>query len=65
MSKTWLIIKHEYLTNIKRRAFLFGAFGVPIISIVLMAVVFDLQLKNLEAVERSLIGFFVFCVLDG
>lgn len=32
-------------------------------SFVLMALVFDLQLKNLEAVERSLIGFFVFCLL--
>jgi len=46
MSKTWLIVKHEYLTNIKRRAFLFGAFGVPIISIVLMAVVFGLVVNN-------------------
>jgi 4-hydroxybenzoate polyprenyltransferase len=31
---------------------------------ILMAVVFDLQLKNLEAVERSLIGFVVFCLLS-
>ena len=46
MSKTWLIIKHEYLTNIKRRAFLFGAFGVPAISILLMAVVFGLAINN-------------------
>ena len=30
---------------------------------VLMALVFDLQLKNLAAVERSLIGFLVFCLL--
>ena len=52
MSKTWLIIKHEYLTNIKRRSFLFGAFGVPIISIVLMAVVFGLVINNETDVSR-------------
>ncbi|MBI1259582.1 MAG: hypothetical protein GC204_19105 [Chloroflexi bacterium] len=46
MSKTWLIVKHEYLTNIKRRAFLFGAFGVPAISILLMALVFGLVINN-------------------
>jgi ABC-2 type transport system permease protein len=42
VSKTWLIAKHEYLTNVKRRSFLFGAFGIPIITIVLMTVVFGL-----------------------
>ena len=42
MSKTWLIAKHEYLTNIKRRSFLFGAFGIPIITILLMTMVFGL-----------------------
>ncbi|MEO8394415.1 MAG: ABC transporter permease, partial [Chloroflexota bacterium] len=52
MSKTWLIVKHEYLTNIKRRSFLFGAFGVPIISIVLMAVVFGLVINNETDVTR-------------
>ena len=52
MSKTWLIVKHEYLTNIKRRSFLFGAFGVPIISIVLMTVVFGVILNNESDVSR-------------
>ncbi|MEP7294018.1 MAG: ABC transporter permease [Chloroflexota bacterium] len=52
MSKTWLIIKHEYLTNIKRRSFLFGAFGAPIISLVLMTVVFGLIINNEADVER-------------
>ena len=52
MAKTWLIIKHEYLTNIKRRSFLFGAFGVPIISILLMTVVFGLVINNETDVSR-------------
>jgi len=52
MSKTWLIIKHEYLTNIKRRSFLFGAFGVPIISILLMTVVFGLVINNESDMSR-------------
>ena len=31
---------------------------------VLMALVFDLKLKNLDAVERSVVGFLVFCLLS-
>ncbi len=46
MNKMWLVAKHEYMTNIKRRSFLFVAFGVPIITIVLMAVVFALIINN-------------------
>ncbi len=46
MAKTWLIIRHEYLTNIRRRSFLFGAFGVPIITILLMTLVFGLVINN-------------------
>ncbi len=46
MNKMWLVAKHEYMTNIKRRSFLFVAFGVPVITIVLMAVVFTLVINN-------------------
>ncbi len=46
MAKTWLIIKHEYLTNVRRRSFLFAAFGVPIITILLMTLVFGLTINN-------------------
>ena len=52
MSKIWLIIKHEYLTNIKRRSFLFGAFGAPIVSLGLMVLVFGLIINNESDVER-------------
>lgn len=52
MSKTWMIIKHEYLTNVKRRSFLFGAFVVPLISIVLIGVVFGLVINDETDVSR-------------
>jgi ABC-2 type transport system permease protein len=52
VSKTWLIAKHEYLTNVKRRSFLFGAFGIPIITIVLMTVVFGLIFSDESDVNR-------------
>ncbi len=46
MNRMWLVAKHEYMTNIKRRSFLFVAFGVPIFTIVMMAVVFGLIINN-------------------
>ncbi|MFN8449432.1 MAG: ABC transporter permease [Anaerolineae bacterium] len=52
MSRTWLIIKHEYLTNVRRRSFLIGAFVVPLISIVLIGVVFGLVINNETDVTR-------------
>lgn len=52
MSKTWLVIKHEYLTNIKRRSFLFAAFGVPLFTIGIMALVFTLVINNETDVTR-------------
>jgi ABC-2 type transport system permease protein len=52
VSKTWLIAKHEYLTNVKRRSFLFGAFGIPIITIVLMTVVFGLIFNDEADIDR-------------
>jgi ABC-2 type transport system permease protein len=52
VSKTWLIIKHEYLTNVKRRSFLFAAFGAPLISLVLLTVVFGLIFSSEADVER-------------
>ncbi len=46
MARIWLIAKHEYLTNLKRRSFLFGAFGIPIITILLMTLVFGVIINN-------------------
>lgn len=52
MSKIWLIIKHEYLTNIKRRSFLFGAFVAPLVSLGMIVLVFGLIINNDSDVER-------------
>ena len=46
MNKAWLIAKHEYLHNIRRGGFLFAAFGVPLITIVMMVIVFSLTIDN-------------------
>jgi ABC-2 type transport system permease protein len=42
LHKIWLIAKREYLYNFRRRSFLFTAFGVPLITIGAMALVFGL-----------------------
>lgn len=46
MAKLWLVAKREYLHNIRRRGFLFAAFGVPLFTIAAMAVVFMLAVEN-------------------
>lgn len=40
MSKWWTIAKHEYLTNIKRKEFLFVTFGIPLFIFVIMGISF-------------------------
>jgi ABC-2 type transport system permease protein len=37
MAKFWLVARHEYLVAVRRRAFLFGTFGLPVAIAVLMA----------------------------
>ena len=32
MNRTWLVLKHEFITVITRRSFLFAIFGIPIIG---------------------------------
>lgn len=39
MNKTWLVAKHEFLSNIKRRSFLLAVFGIPALTLVLLVVV--------------------------
>ncbi len=41
MDKMWLVARREYLYNLRRRSFLFGAFGVPIFVILVMLVAFS------------------------
>lgn len=46
MHKTLLVAKHEFLVNVKRRAFLFAAFGVPLLLIAIMVVITSVAIDN-------------------
>ena len=52
MSKAWLVAKHEYLSNIKRKGFLFGAFGVPLIIVAIMVIVAAIAVESETNTER-------------
>lgn len=52
MFKAWLVAKHEYLTNIKRKGFLFGAFGVPLIVVAIMVIVAAIAVDAETNTER-------------
>ncbi len=51
MNKTWLVARREYTYNLRRPAFLFGAFGVPVITLVIMFIVFALIANNETDIE--------------
>ncbi len=63
VAKLWLIIKHEYLTNIRRRSFLFGAFGAPLISLGLIVLVFGVILQ--DETDASRLGDIDYVDLSG
>jgi ABC-2 type transport system permease protein len=42
----WLVARREYLYNLRRRSFLFGAFVVPVMVIVIMLIAFSLALES-------------------
>lgn len=46
LQKIWLIAKREYTFNFRRRSFLFAAFGVPLITIGIMALVIAIVQQN-------------------
>ncbi len=52
MKKIIQIAKHEYLSNLKRKSFLFAAFGVPFIVIALMVIIFALQAATETTLEE-------------
>jgi ABC-2 type transport system permease protein len=52
MHKAWLVAKHEYLTNIKRKGFLFGAFGVPLLVVAIMVIVAAIAVDSETNTER-------------
>jgi ABC-2 type transport system permease protein len=46
MRKVWIVAQREYLYNLRRRAFLFAAFGVPLFTIGLMIVIFAIAFDS-------------------
>lgn len=52
MQKAWLVAKHEYLHNVKKRSFLFGAFGVPILIVALVVIVGAIAVDSETNVEQ-------------
>ncbi len=48
MLNIWLVAQHEFLTNIRKRSFLFAVFGVPILMAVIFAVVVFVQIAAEE-----------------
>jgi ABC-2 type transport system permease protein len=57
MNKTWLILKHEVLTVLSRRSFIFVLFGIPIIGALIFSVGGQLSRGNpAQGLLSSLIG---------
>ena len=48
MNKAWMVARYEFGANVRRPGFLFAAFGVPVLIIVLMAVIiaFSVQMES-------------------
>lgn len=58
--KIWLIARREYLTNFRRRSYLFTAFGVPLLTIIILAVVFGL----IQSAVEDISGFKAIGIVD-
>ena len=53
MKKMLLVARHEFLTNLKSRTFLFVAFGMPIFIMVIMAVVTLVTADNIASISDT------------
>ncbi|GAB4410254.1 MAG: ABC transporter permease [Anaerolineae bacterium] len=49
--KVWLVTRREYVYNFRRPSFLFTAFGVPLITLLAMAVVFLITARSEENLD--------------
>lgn len=58
MNKIWLVIKREYLYNVRRPAFLFAAFGTPlfIIGIFVLSIVISTQTQR-DVADLTQVGY--------
>ncbi|MDX1995084.1 MAG: ABC transporter permease [bacterium] len=52
MNKLWLIIRREYLTNVRKPSFLFTAFGTPLILISIVVLVIIISLSSETNIEE-------------
>ncbi len=57
MSKAWLVARREFLTNLRRPAFLISAFGAPLLSVGLMLLVFNLMASGTGGDSLGAVGF--------
>lgn len=57
MNKTWLIIQREYLTNVRKPAFLAAAFGMPVFIIGIMLFAAAMSLNSADMGDISQIGY--------
>jgi ABC-2 type transport system permease protein len=60
LRKVFLIAKREFLFNFRRRSFLFTAFGIPLITIGAMVIIFSLFAQQLESIS----GFKAIGIVD-
>ncbi len=57
MAKWWLVAKREFMYNLRRRSFLFAAFGAPLLTILIMIVAFAVFDASLGGEFTEAIGY--------
>jgi ABC-2 type transport system permease protein len=57
MGKWWLVAKREFLSNVRRRSFLFAAFGAPLLTVGIMLLVFTLIASSFTSDITEQIGY--------
>lgn len=58
MHKMWLVAQREFIMNITRRSFLFAAFGVPLLLVAIILVVFLVISANESTLEDAgIVGY--------
>lgn len=48
MSNIWLVAQHEFMTNIRKRSFLFAMFGVPLLMATILGITIFVQVQASE-----------------
>jgi hypothetical protein len=53
----WMVARREFLTNLRRPAFLFAAFGAPLFTVAAMVLVFSLNTSMSQDDGLGTVGF--------